>query len=503
MVPGLIWGSAGMTLIGIARASFTIGSELSGSDIARLASTHGFTVMTMLFGLCFSASAAFVFESTGESAYISLPTLGIMTINAVSIIGSTFTGTTLFVYSPIEAGKPIFTNVPISMTDFLTSSVSNLLVMLAATHSSPASVVVWSQIFASLAGSVFLLGGSEIHYTILSTIFFIQDQVSKRFRLPLPESPKYSRTFTLGAIFAVIVAFSWSLSCLSYLAISEIRSGPLALLDLRYKPVSRFDIVVSMFNEDPSSVGEMLDSIRKTNLLSTLSPNVIIYTKNRNVDVSALQKTTRASSVRVLDNVGREGGTYLHHIVHNWDNLAKQTLFIQAHAHNMREMIPRLDSYLVPDTGMLSLGFTGVQCECGKCEDRHGWKDSFHLIPSLYYMIYDQTCDPKNPILLSYKGQFVASGRRIRGINRQVYEELLEAITSEHGWSHDRDIVKDNFDTSDNPFFGYTLERVWGLLMQCATNGAVATKCPSLLSGMRHGGDVEDCQCLDSERFQL
>jgi len=59
--------------------------------------------------------------------------------------------------------------------------------------------------------------------------------------------------------------------------------------------------------------------------------------------------------------------------------------------------------------------------------------------------------------------------------------------------------VGDRDDTPDNPFFGFTVERIWGLLMQCATDGAVAAKCPSLLSGMGRGGDVSDCQCLDRE----
>jgi len=502
MVPGLIWGVTGILFIGLSRALFTIGSERSGSDTARLTSSHGFIVMSIMFGFFLSGVAAHFFEQVGEAYSISSETFGMMVINIIAFVGTTFTGTTLLVFSPIDAGGPDFTNIPISTSDYFTSSASNIAVLLVAIHTSPASVIFWTQIFASLLGSIFLVGAPEIHHIVLSAVAFAQQQRSKFLNVPLPEGRKYSRLCTSATLFALIVIFSCSLSSLSSLVINAIQSPSPSLLDLAYKPSSRFDIVVSMYDENPSSVKRMLETIQKTKHISTLSPNIIIYTKNRDADLNELRKATGATSVILLDNLGREGATYLHHMVHNWDSLAEQTMFIQAHAHNMRELIPRINSYLVPSTGMLSLGFTGVLCDCDSCEDRHGWKDSFNLIPSLYSKIYGQACEPETPIVLSYKGQFVASARRIRGINRLVYEDLLQAITSKDGWSHDK-IKKGAIDTPDNPFFGFTLERVWSLLMQCATDGVVAAKCPSLLSGMGLGGNIEDCQCLDSDYYRL
>ena len=228
-----------------------------------------------------------------------------------------------------------------------------------------------------------------------------------------------------------------------------------------------------------------------------MQPNVIIYTKNRNADLFKLKKVTGANIVKKVDNLGREGGTYLQHIVTNWDGLAEQTMFIQGHAHNKRELIPRINDYLIPETGMLSLGFTGVTCDCETCGDRWGWEDEYRIIPRLYRQIYSETCKPDTPILLSYKGQFVASAKRIRGIDREIYQGLSTAINSHYGWSHNQTIVGNRVDKPENPYFGFTVERIWGLLMQCATNGRVAAKCPSLLSGMGRGGDPGDCQCLD------
>ena len=146
---------------------------------------------------------------------------------------------------------------------------------------------------------------------------------------------------------------------------------------------------------------------------------------------------------------------------------------------------------------MLSLGFTGVLCDCNSCGDRWGWEDSWAVVPALYEKIYNKACETDTPILLSYKGQFIASARRIRGISRKVYGGLLDTITSTEGWSHDEKIVGSNEDSPDNPYFGFTVERAWGLLMQCATDGGVAARCPSLLSGMSTAGSVGDCQCLD------
>ena len=181
-------------------------------------------------------------------------------------------------------------------------------------------------------------------------------------------------------------------------------------------------------------------------------------------------------------------------------------MFIQAHAHNMRELIPRINSYLVPESGFLSLGFAGVSCGCGRCGDRWGWEDKAGVIPGLYERIYEMPCADDTPVWMTYKGQFVTSARRLRGIPKGIYEELLDTITRNNSMiagevesevkSWEGGVVGD--DTPDNPHFGFTVERIWGLLGQCATDQRVAVKCPSLLSGMSRGGEVGDCGCLDT-----
>jgi hypothetical protein len=504
MVPGLIWGVTGVLFMGVARALFVIGSERSGSELAvqtRVNSYHGFIIMTLVFGLLISIVAGASFEHLSRIYSFSLATWGLMTINTAAIVGTAFTGTTLLAYSPISFvnATPGFSNIPILMTDYFASSVSSMVVVLVAIHSSPIVVVSWIQIAAYLVASIFLLGASQIHSMVLTAMDCTQQRITKSLNVLPIEPRRPSRITTYGALFLLVIISSWSISTLSSLSVNSIPPSLPATLDGSYIPNSRFDIVVSMYDESPSSVKSMLENIKRTTLLSTLTPNIIIYTKDPSANLSSLKTLTGATVVESLPNLGREGGTYLHHMVSHWDSLAEQTMFIQAHAHNMRELLPRINSYLVPSTGMLSLGFTGVLCNCESCEDRWDWSDKFSLIPSLYSKIYRRSCDPTTPILLSYKGQFVASARRIRGVDKNVYESLLKAITSEDmdSWSHEKDIVQGRKDMPDNPFFGFTVERIWGLLMQCATDGVVAAKCPSLLSGMGHGGKVEDCQCLD------
>lgn len=117
---------------------------------------------------------------------------------------------------------------------------------------------------------------------------------------------------------------------------------------------------------------------------------------------------------------------------------------------------------------------------------------------------------------LTFKGQFVVSARRVRGIKREVWEGLLGEINEgcnlnlsagnktigddggrEVGIGQGLGIGSGEPDTPSNPHFGFSLERIWGLLMQCATDQVITARCPSLLSEMSRGGDVRDCQCLD------
>lgn len=297
-------------------------------------------------------------------------------------------------------------------------------------------------------------------------------------------------TFT-GLALAVIV---WTLFIISNF---DKHSSPrfVPQLDSDYIPPKQLEIVVSMYKESPGAVRQLMSELRKIPLVNSSQPSLVLYTKDDTVNVTTLGVETGADHVEKLGNNGREGETYLHHILSRWDDLAKHTIFLQADIHNHYEFYPRVRDYFIEETGMLSLGFSGNTCNCNECGDRWGWSDLSTIIPDVYSQVYHERCDSKR-ILLSYKGQFIVSAARIRGVDRRVYEDLHKALIDGQSWAHQEPYLAGRPDSLDAPFFGYTLERLWSTLFQCSDLD-IATKCPTLLSGKRRWGSVEDCQCLD------
>jgi hypothetical protein len=249
-----------------------------------------------------------------------------------------------------------------------------------------------------------------------------------------------------------------------------------------------------MYREETESVAAMISELRDILDSKKRSVAIIVYVKDENANTSALQAQLGATILVIKrPNVGREGETYLYHILSRFDTLAAHTLFIQAHAHNFWEIRRWIETYLVPNTGMLSLGFSGNTCECNNCLDRWGWEDGA-AVSSYCERVYNKAC---SIALLSYKGQFIASARHLRGISREVYEDLHSALVDPYSWAHSEPYLRNRPDSMNAPYFGYTLERLWSNLLQCSEID-IALKCPTLLSGTRRGGDPSDCQCFDT-----
>lgn len=508
MVPGLIWGVTSLLLMGLSRACFVIASERSGADFAaqsRSNAYHGFTIMTLVLGMIISGTFSLQAENSTSIYTTSRGVIFLLLINMIAFIGAAFSGMMVLAYSPIsiQEGRLYFSSVPVRPTDIFATTGASILILIGVLYSELPSYVSWMQIFAYFLSISCLLGAEQIHSLVVACMDNTQQRLS--FRKDTSAEPrKPTRIFVAGILFFFLIFLTWSISSLESASIDNLTPSLPTKLDYVYEAQTRFDIVVSMYQEDAESVKQMLDKIKATTMLRSIKPRVILYTKDSEVDLDSLKRSTGADVVERLDNRGREGGTYLWHIVNKWDELAQQTMFIQAHAHNMRELIPRIDSYLVPSTGMLSLGFTGTTCFCDTCGDRFNWEDNWGVVPTLFESIYEQPCTSSTPpILLAYKGQFVASAQRIRGIEPRIYERLLRAVTSIEDWGHNEPFAEVDLggvtvaDSPSNPHFGFIVERIWSLLMQCGTDSVVAAKCPSLLSGMGVGGSIKDCQCLD------
>lgn len=289
---------------------------------------------------------------------------------------------------------------------------------------------------------------------------------------------------------------------------------PEATYDTTYVPKRKLDIIVSLYSEDRHQLNKELKKILAIPAISAAEPNIIVYTKHPNADTNQIATDVglpSASNVKRLLNRGREGGTYLSHIISHWDDLAEHTIFLQGEVHNSRYLNQRLADYYMPEaTGFLSLGFSGKMCTLSDCTDAWGWHDSYGHLASTYSLLYGGETAPSEAITLTYKGQFVASARRIRAVPKHVYESLSDILESEespHSHRHPENYYPDEDpagndwtvdlkeDNLDAPRFGYTLERMWGLLFQCAA-GEMAIRCPSLHTP-RGALPLDTCQCLD------
>jgi hypothetical protein len=92
----------------------------------------------------------------------------------------------------------------------------------------------------------------------------------------------------------------------------------------------QFDIVLSYYNEEIPFVARFILYLRNVSTIQRLNPRFIVYNKNALMNISYLKDALLADTVITLPNLGREGGTYLTHIINNYDTLANHTLFSQA-----------------------------------------------------------------------------------------------------------------------------------------------------------------------------
>ncbi|KAH7095028.1 hypothetical protein FB567DRAFT_430520 [Paraphoma chrysanthemicola] len=302
---------------------------------------------------------------------------------------------------------------------------------------------------------------------------------------------KLEFTSLLGGLGLFLI---WSLYICSNFA-TRPSPHPSTSLDTEYIPQFPLEIVISMYREPIEDVADFIASLEHTSHLSDAI--VTIYTKDYDVDVDHIRQRTGATRVTKLPNIGREGETYLNHITTHWDKLAKHTIFLQADVHNSREFYPRLRNYFDPErTGYLNLGAAEI-CHCENCGDRFFWSDNADLFPQYYARIYNTSSSACKDVSLSYKGQFIASAARIRGIDKAIYHDLRHAFVDEDSWAHQPEFLRGRPDSMTAPQFGYAMERMWNLVFQCEGMD-VAWKCPTMISGWRIGGDEGDCQCFDT-----
>ncbi|KAK2623803.1 hypothetical protein QTJ16_006984 [Diplocarpon rosae] len=309
------------------------------------------------------------------------------------------------------------------------------------------------------------------------------------------------------------------------------------LLDTLYRApnLRSFDVIIAHSEGDSiETIAHLVETFTSHPFIIGLNTRVIVYSKDPtfNMTESTAQSIKGLFggdfSVQTLRNTGGVTATFLHHILYSWAFMPVQTLFLSTnttdaltlplHAQRLTDYFLPMEFPLpdaLPKTGFLNLGGQ-ESCWCGACFDSFGWEDSFHLIPSMWSAARpgSPTCES---VLLTYGNHFIASAARIRGVKKDVWEMLYDGLVNEdmgNAWAHKKEKmplrlageegqgryaegeVYGRPDSLVRPYLGLTVERLWGVLLQCS-RPEIAWGCPSLEVGWRSGGRREDCGCVE------
>ncbi|KAG9186452.1 hypothetical protein G6011_09560 [Alternaria panax] len=144
----------------------------------------------------------------------------------------------------------------------------------------------------------------------------------------VPELPSGARNNTLGRyLLGFGIVSLWTAYGILNFTERLDRLTP-AFLDQDYVPHLPLEIVLSMYQEPIHEVGKLIVNLKSMPALE--DAHVTVYIKDSEANNTHIQQKTGADHVIALPNVGREGETFLNHILNNWDSLARQTIFLQA-----------------------------------------------------------------------------------------------------------------------------------------------------------------------------
>lgn len=216
------------------------------------------------------------------------------------------------------------------------------------------------------------------------------------------------------------------------------------------------DIVLAYYHNDNGNIKAA--KFQEIPNVAGRKPAWYLYNKNSDPTPSFGNLKSNYTLIN-LPNVGREGHTFLHHMVQHYDNLANHTVFCQEEPHNFEQVLFRLRTFLNDNTGFLSLGHL-IRCTCNGCSA------SFTRLKDFYAMFTNQTCS--GDFTASLSGCFAVS-KRIQRIPVQKLEELLALF--EAPADHPIHSQKD-YDitpcTPESPCFGHMMKRLWSVLFGCS-----------------------------------
>ncbi|EGU13588.1 Proteophosphoglycan ppg4 [Rhodotorula toruloides ATCC 204091] len=282
-------------------------------------------------------------------------------------------------------------------------------------------------------------------------------------------------------------------------------------------PTSRsVDLVIAYYDEALERTRDHINDVRKTPFVRKRSNRVVLYNKGPKGEEEIRKGLGLrwTDEVVPLPNLGREGATYLTHILLHYNttlssllpsfhpspppaslltplshlrttHLADHTYFLQPHLAWGDIAAPRM-RIVEDETGFAHFGPL-IRGECGF--DKRVDVD-FPTVKELFNIFAGEMCPPTGH-LMAWSAQFAVSKRRILANPYARYSSLsslLEAPSSH--WIHNLWGPNDSGGPS-NPAFGHSVERAWPVIFGC-WDPQLAAECPDEVA------EKEKCQCLDT-----
>jgi hypothetical protein len=214
------------------------------------------------------------------------------------------------------------------------------------------------------------------------------------------------------------------------------------------------ELVIANYEEDIEWVNK---------IPRTLYTKLTIYNKGKPKNYDSLIK--KGARVHTLPNLGREGHTYLYHIIKNYDNLANVTIFLPGSSYTFYQKKAQLD-VIIPalqkKKESMIIGFT----------DTNYIKNELETFMINSYEITSEENKKRNPgtalvpaairpfgnwikahfpgeslKCIGYRGIVAASREDIQKRPRQFYESLIAELQVQ------------------NPEVGHYIERAWPLIL--------------------------------------
>ena len=270
-----------------------------------------------------------------------------------------------------------------------------------------------------------------------------------------------------------------SLAILSFIVFVHVWLLPVSL---QHQKEPQFELVISHYNENLLKVKEWVAAVREMPFVKELGSTVTVYTKNKHANLDQIKEVLDAAEVIRLPNVGREQGTYMHHINKTYDHIYPYTMFSQAAITGLndtgnasRPFVDWLDQSLryklTNETKFFNLQHGGnpIFCACGRCPTGH-----FPLLPQLQALFDNKICDSTEKQSISWLGQFIVAKEKVIARPRWIYEYIGSLVDAPKGhWIHQEQeptALREALGESvpDNPLFGHTVERIWPTLFNCS-----------------------------------